>query len=70
VWLNSVYLTRMVKAAGAELVFKIGQPQAAVLAMNGDLIALVMPMVSTASDPSENEAAIAIFFEQAVQVTA
>lgn len=70
VWLNADYLTRMIKTAGGELVFKIGKPQAPVLVKSGDLIALVMPMVSSAPDPFENEPAIPISFEQAASLAA
>ena len=69
VWLNAEYLTRLIKAAGGELVFKIGKPHSAVLARSGDLVALVMPLVC-ASDPFENETAIPISFEQAASIAA
>ena len=68
VWLNADYLIRLIKAAGGELVFKIGKPQAAVLAQSGDLVVLVMPLVC-ASDPFENEIAIPISFEQAISAS-
>jgi DNA polymerase III sliding clamp (beta) subunit (PCNA family) len=69
VWLNTDYLTRILKAANGELILKVGKPQEAVLVRNGDLVALVMPLVC-AADPFENETAIPISLEQAAQVAA
>ena len=64
VWLNADYLTRIIKASNGELTLKVGKPQEAVLVRNGDLVALIMPLVC-AADPFENETAIPVSLEQA-----
>jgi DNA polymerase III sliding clamp (beta) subunit (PCNA family) len=69
VWLNADYLNRVIKAAGNELQLKIGIPQAPVLVTSGDLVALIMPLLSN-TDPFENEKAIPILMHQVATVPA